>query len=279
MTNKDKKIIPCLFDYKDFFYKKGHLYFPGTLCFPQFFALSIHAIFSNIIANNNENEYEDILCNHFFNMLQVIVNQIYINYKINVSVEKINHVLEKTKQTKSTDDNYILLESYLKDDDSCQNYRKALRDSVLHYHECSSIEQLSEILFQNGCCLTKGDCNNDNHYPSSEHYIVYGLQNNNSTITSDIVFNTGFWGPFYWNIFHSIAEKCDTVCLQKKLINFIYTFPFTLPCSQCKYNYIEKMDIFEIFLNHFKENNNDDAIFIQHLYSKIHDVISKDTKN
>ena len=272
--HNEKIIIPCLFDYKDFFKKKGHKYFPGLICFPQFFAISINTILTNIIINENNIDAKN-LCYSYFHILPILINHLFSsNYKIEVDVNKLIQISKIAQKNKRLDNDYILLEMYLKDDTSIQNYRKALLDNVLHYHNCETIDHLINHLYRRRCCSSKENIFYDT--PSSEHYILLGTRNNNSNIISSIgyetLLSTYFWGPFYWNIFHSIAEKCNTTHFQERLLDFLYIIPYTLPCPECRNNFILQTKHFETFIE--KYNNNNDNIYIKELYCQIHDEVS-----
>lgn len=273
--NEKKIIIPCLFDYKDFFKKKGHKYFPGLICFPQFFAISINTILSNIIINNEKTNIDaKNLCYSYFDILPILINHLFSNYKIEVDVNKLIQISKIAQKNKKLDNDYILLEMYLKDDTSIQNYRKALLDSVLHYHKCETLDHLINHLHHRRCCSSKENIY-DSIPPSSEHYILLGTRNNNSNIISSIgyetLLSTYFWGPFYWNIFHSIAEKCNSTHFQKKLLDFLYIIPYTLPCPVCRNNFILQTKYFETIIENYSTNNN---IYIKELYCQIHDEVN-----
>lgn len=284
---EEKQLIQCLFDFKAFYKKKGHKYFPGTICFPQYFAYAINSIFQNLYAafndedNDNDNIDEINLCYQYFNILPVIIDQLY-GPTIKIDKEKLIKMSNLIKEKKGpNNNNYLLLETYLRDDDeSVINYRKALLKSVLSYHECETANELIDHLSSVKCCYTKEK--DIPEYPSSEYYLLMSVTRKNNVNVNELFMNinqpTKFWGPFYWNVFHSIAEK--EINLQpenkSKLIDFICVLPYTLPCSMCTFNYIDKMTYFLQLIDKYEKSHKK---CIKTLYEKIHDKINYETYN
>lgn len=273
-----EKIIQCLFDYKIFFSKSGHLYFPATLSFPQYFAFAISSIFYNIFfAFKTNNQHLMNVCYYYFEILPVIIEQIYgKNYKIEIDITKLEEISnrlkeeEKDSQTNNTIDN-VLLETYLKNEESVINYRKALLENSLEYYGCNNINELVNHLCNVKCC-DKTKVKDIQEYPSSDHYLLIGDGNN---VNKNILLKKGtsFWGPFYWNVFHTVAETaCEN---DDKLVNFIYVLPFTLPCDICTNNYMKKMPYFQTLIDEYQ---NSKVKCLKNLYNKIHDKISYETK-
>ena len=274
--------IQCLFDFKSFFKKKGHLYFPGTICFPQYFAYAISSTFQNLYVAHKEKDRDvRILCYSYFKILPIIVKQLFARrYKIEVSIEKLIEIVRDIRRdniSKIKQSDFILLENYLKDENSVMNYRKALLESALKYHKFNSVNELVNHLNEVKCCNAIEEKENDDddkcfsEYPSSDHYLL-DKQNNNINIDHINVFGTNFWGPFYWNVFHSIAEtKCQKTNEEKELVDYIFVLPFTLPCSVCTTNYIDNVPYFEKCIDEYRESKNK---CLKTLYGKIHDKVS-----
>ena len=210
MTN----IVQYMFNYKRFFNKKGHLLFPGTLCFPQYFAYSISAIFNNIYHAVHIKPDKDVenLCYAYLKFLPTIIKQLYGDkYKIEIDEIKILNTINTITRNDLINSEYILLESYLKDEKSIINYRKALLECSLKYYDFENVNELIDSLYDEQCCFNKVK-DFDDDYPSSSHYILISDKRNNCNLNSDTLsLTTNFWGPFYWNIFHSI-ERTPKIC-------------------------------------------------------------------
>ena len=277
-NNNNNIIIQCLLDHKDFFKKKTHLLYPGSLCFPQFFAFSINSILSNIYMCSKRKNMEEgkdimVICESYFDILQTMINQIYNNYDIKINVETLKMMSQRVKQgVDNIDDNFILLETYLKDDSSIENYRRALLENSLRYHDFKDINELINHLCDRECCVKREEI--QDNYPSSEHYLLICTRKNNIKISHNFTSTTHFWGPFYWNIFHTIVEKCDNNNIKDTLLKFIYILPYTLPCSICKNNYI--YNNMSKNIDKLVDNYNIDKD-IKQLFSKIHNLVNYDT--
>ena len=256
-----EKKIQCLFDFINFYSKKSHLLFPGTLAFPQFFAISIRAVSYNFIDSKNFEQ----LCLSYCQILQTIVNRVYNNdfkrYKILIDCNQLKDAVTTRKNIDN--DSFILLESYLKDNDSVNNYRTALLNETLSYYNFENINEFINHLCKRKCCTSEAKNTITPFPPSSKHYLIYPIQSNSSFISQNMFYTNG-WGPFYWNIFHSVGEGGNNNNRDNELIKFIYVFSITVPCNKCRDNYINKIKSFE--------NYND--INIKDLYQKIHDEVN-----
>lgn len=275
--NENEKLIQCLFDFKIFFKRKGHLYFPGKICFPQYFAYAIFSIFKNLYsAFRNKDTSVISLCNGYFDILPTIVQQLY-DCEIIVVKEKLVQMANKLRGDDALPENYVLLETYLANEESIINYRLALLESVLNYHECNCLTELVDHLFKVKCCKTKENMP-ELHPPSSEHYLLFPphrkINNINPKHIKVNARGTNLWGPLYWNIFHSIAQTQCPEASSDKLIDFIYVLPVTLPCSICQFNYIQKMPRFEQLIDNYEMSENKCLVS---LYEKIHDIINYET--
>lgn len=274
---KEKKLIQCLFDFKDFFSKKGHKYFPGRICFPQYFAFAIHSIFKNLyIAFEKKNVDEINLCTGYFDILPMIIEQVYDRKDIKVDKNKLKKMSNQIETKKiPLDDDYFLLETYLQDEESVKNYRKALLESVLNYHKYKTVNEFINHLNFVECCTTKEK--DIPIIPPSEHYLLINFKRDNNIDETkiNILKNSGtkLWGPFYWNIFHSMSEtaRCEN---KNDLIKYIYILPFTLPCRECTSNYISN---WSYFLKLIQECETSQEKCIKTLYTKIHDKINYET--
>lgn len=261
----------CLFDYILFTKRKGHLIFPSILCFPQFFAYSMNNILVNIVTLQKQKtkDKEETLgfCYRFFDILPSIIKHLFDKYEIEVDEDK----LKQSPQTK-TDGSHIFLESYLKNTTSIENYRKALLDNLLKFHNCTNINEVVKHLYSKNCCSNILRINTDT-YPSSKNYLV--LHNNNSTVFDNFgmeyILSTHFWGPFYWNIFHSLADKCtdEDENFHAELVEYLFILPQTIPCSKCKENYIFGFDKIYEFLDTYYVTQD-----IKKLYEDVHDDVS-----
>ena len=252
----------CLFNFIDFYSKKSHLLFPASLAFPQYFAISMKAI----AINHYQSVYFKNLCFAYCEILQTIINQIFNNKENKYKIIVDNNKLKTKIMNKHIDDNFILLETYLKDDESINNYRQALLTETLKYYNFENIKQYIHFLYEKKCCVTEED--SIIMPPSSKNYLIFGSETNTSFPKNHIFYTVG-WGPFFWNIFHSVAETGKEE--DKNLLKFIYALPATIPCKQCRDNYMNKIEIFE---NIYKNNNN-----FSDIYRQIHNEINYDVMN
>ena len=276
---KKENIIQCLFDFKIFFKKKGHLYFPGKMCFPQYFAFTMASICNNLYTTENINVIH--LCYGFFNILPVIVKQLFGSDIIIVKerLEKLANKVRDNRHKKKIeiDDDYILLETYLANKHCIMNYRKALLECTLTYHQLNNLTELIRHLYDVKCCKTKEEDEGSimNDYPSSDHYLLFlpSMRSNNLHVVN--VVGTRLWGPFYWNIFHSVAAAFpyDNDEEEAQLIDFVYVLPFTIPCDLCRFNYVQNILFFEDLIQEYRMSHK----CLKSLYEKIHDKVNYDT--
>ena len=264
----EKKINQCLFDFVNFYAKKSHLLFPGTLAFPQFFAISIRSISYNL----NESEDFKTLCLSYCQILQTIINRVFDKQKYNkiiINCNKLKDAVITRKNIETFD--FILLESYLNDNDgSIDNYRNALLNETLNYYNFENIEDYIHHLYERECC-TSEEKMTISPPPFSKHYLIFPPQLSNTSFNFDAIFLTTGWGPFYWNIFHSVGKGKERGGENEDLLKFIYVFPMTVPCNQCRDNYLNKVKYFE---QEYFYNNNNKVIDIQKIYEKIHDEVN-----
>ena len=199
------------------------------------------------------------LCLYYCNLLQTIVNQIYSKYKIIIDCKKFKDAVVSKKDIKE-DDDFRLLETYLVNDESVNNYRNALLKETLSYYNCENLNEYISHLYERKCCTSEEKNLAHSPPPSSKHYLIFPIKNN-SSFPFDNMYYTDGWGPFYWNIFHSVGEGYSR---NENLLKFIYVFPMTIPCNVCRNNYINKIQTFENF----------DKSNIQNLYQNIHDEVN-----
>ena len=269
-----EKPIQCLFDFKAFFKKKTHLLFPGTICFPQYFALAISGVFVNYyISFKKKDDNWMNLCVGYFNVLPMIVKQLYPDRVIKVNKEKLLDTLNLIKNEQIVlDGQYLLLETYLRDEESVLNYRKALLESVLSYHEYQNVNQLINHLNRVKCCYSKEY--DIQEYPSSEHYLLFSVIDKNNNVYVDKIKDKGpfFWGPLYWNIFHSVSEIPSHNI--ENMINFIYVLPFTLPCYACTLNYLDEWSEVLNIIDKYEMGKIKD---VKKLFCEIHNMVNYST--
>ena len=277
-----------MFDIK-LFSKKSEK-FPGEICFPQYFAYAITSVFNNFyyLAFLEKNKDIENLCYAYFDFLPIIIKQIYGNkYKIDIDENKLYTTVNVIKTTNDVKIDYLYLEYYLKDENSVRNYRKALLENTLKFHDFENINQFIEHLLEIKVCFNKQE--DLDSYPPSNHYVISAENFENLIINTklrNIIHTSKFWGPFYWNIFHSVTKKSfkeknnhlknklKNNYLKNKLIDFIYILPFTLPCNVCTDNYLEKMPYFNKIIDIHKNNKNHCT---KQLYEKIHDKVNYET--
>ena len=264
----------CLLDYKKFYKNSSHLLFPAILCFPQYFAFTISSIFYNIVLAFQTNNIDlDNLCHgYLYEILPIIIDQIFGNkrYSIKLDINKLKQKVNGIKNGQFTQKiECVLLETYLADEESISNYRNALLDTALIHYECKDLNEIITHLYKVKCLKKRLNCElyaDKETLPSSEQYLLISDDNNVNTRELSKKYGTSLWGPFYWNIIHSIAETQSIN--DKILIDYVYVLPFTLPCNKCTFNYLNKMDYFKSVIESTKS--------IKKIYSKIHDQINYD---
>lgn len=285
--NKNK-ICQCLFDFKSFFSEKSHLLFPGTLCFPEYFSFAITSTFINLSeAIKNEDKDLQNLCYGYLNYLPVIVKRLYQHrYEIEVSIDKLMKTSKEIMKENDEVVEYNLLETYLKDEKSVKSYRKALLESALDHHNFDNKKQLVDHLCHWKCCNAikeedeedgGGDGEGDAVYPSSDRYLLYNANQRNNANLSHLKHINGpkFWGPYYWNVFHSIVEnECENNDEKKALVDFIFVVPVTLPCEACMLNYINHVPTFQLYIEEYRMS---ESKCLKTLYEKIHKKINYQT--
>ena len=244
--------MQCLFDWKLFYNHSGHLYFPAKLCFPNYFAFSVYSILQQISTLN-----KNILNEYVLHVLPTIIKNIFNNDDISLNYKKLLNI----KPNGNID--MLFLETYLNDKQSIYNYQMALMNELLTYHKVKSISDIVDLLHKKQCCQNKLDIHENP--PHSKHYLT--LTNDNNSTCNKI--GPSMWGPFYWNVFHTLAENYNDTDVDV-LKNFIYILPFLVPCTICSNHYLENIN-FENFENHYGNN-------IKLLYNEIHNKVSDKLK-
>lgn len=251
----ETKKIQCLFDWKTFYNKSGHKYFPGKLCFPQFFASSIIAIW---MSDKNCNDFKKIYYG-FVNVLPVIIKCVF-GYESNILLDEAK--FKSLYNFQEIEEKFILLESFLKDENSVRNYRAALMNESLKYYKMKTLDELSKYLRDRKCC--KNVLEITEIPPSSHHYLLLWNYSNREPLPYYID-GPAIWGPFHWNVFHSIAENASDEDVEY-LRTFLYIYGFTVPCPSCQYNFLMTID----FDNLLRKYSSD----IKDLYDKVHDAVN-----
>ena len=291
-----------LFHCIKFLNQTSHLKFPPTLCFPQFFYMCIISMrqiyyvnsFHNTVVNIND--YRNIL-KQFCDHLQSIINILFspdsniivsrnIEEKIySKTISSIQKLLssspeknEKDEEEDEDDDDSEIyyLETFLYDDKSRNNYQKALLHKSFETYGIKSckVEDLMCYLKNSGCCKQQQQRLKEDDeeevatcsllLPHSRHYVI---KDSNSILTNTKVYGPNIWGPFYWSIFHGLAENGKTRDLDC-LNDFIRILPVIIPCEICKrnyYTYVKPSKIPEIKT----------VYECQKEYGRIHDTVSK----
>lgn len=264
----------CLFNWKNFYSKKGHRYIPGSICFPQFFSFAI----STIVTHYNKSVEEiRLFMNVFLQILPTIVHHVYNDDSIKVDYEKLKKI---TRESDLDFDNILLLEHYLLDDESIKKYRNILlRDTLKSNYESKSLNEYVEYLIKNECCDGGGGDIITETPPSSIHYLIFynntdTVYKNNCSIITDVV-SPMFWGPFYWNIFHTVAKNSmknqsyKNQFIEEHLLMFIWILAGIIPCYSCSFNYMTDAESIFNCIEKYRENKN-----IELLYDSIHQIVS-----
>jgi len=246
-----------LFDWKTFYSNKSHLKFPSILCFPEFYAHTVATLLNwglyvkhnnNNNNNNNKNNEKSIkaICKlmfTFFDSLQTAINLIFsLEHSIQVKspYEMQSMLNDYLDANNITDDSIFCLEPFLKDYNSVINYRNALLSTTLKYYRVDNIKDFIQYLYDGNCCYENTNCEDIREYPpDSKHYV---RMNSNCTNLPPHIVGPNKWGPYYWNIFHSLSAKASQLpSLDDKVLYFLNAYvnilPFIIPCPNCRIHY------------------------------------------
>ena len=269
-----------LFDCKKFYTLKSNKKFPSTLCFPEFYALTIAVIlnwYSFMVNNDGINEYYSgrvknihALILEFFDYLQDIINLIFGKQsKIFIIAPQEIHKIMTSYSFEASDMSILYLEKILRDEESVFRYRKNLIDISLNFYNIDNLDQLINNLCENRVCISNIKESLIEIPPPSCHYVSFKCNINDANIP----WGPGRWGPMYWSVFHSLADNAlngnftDARTINT-LNNFIQYLPFILPCPACRHHYyrcITPSSIPEL----------KDVAKLKQLFDKIHHLVTK----
>ena len=229
-----------LFNWKIFYQTKSNKIFPSSLCFPEFFAISISMVLRSYSKINSKKSLTPLtkvdnasysLAKSFLKCLQTIVNMVYgftcqiyvkpiseIEVLIAEYIIYVENVLEQTQSMEINTDIYCL-EYFLKDANSIYNYRKLLIETSLKYYNVKNINDLIEFIIKDNCCGSELINEVYKTHPSSKHYIL--PLTNSFTNLPFCISGPRRWGPYLWNMFHSLCDNINEDDLSRD--NVLYT--------------------------------------------------------
>ena len=315
MISSEKKQL-YLFNWKKFYKEKSYDKFPPQLCFPEYFAYSILTVLNSyynlLMLSINEEEEEELkrkrrrrilrMCFRFFATLQDTIDLLFgknseICLKDTFTIHKTisKFVEDYHKQRIKKDDannpkNMIYLETFLNGEQSKQNYQKLLFQQSLRYYKVRDVNEFYRYLLECQCCEKLDEeeeekiiCNSNSNsssssYVHSKHY-VSSSSNNNCSKELNKIRGPPKWGPYFWNIFHALADKgekryysdeCDEG-ERKNIVAFLNAYPtilqFIIPCSMCRDHY-----------NSFVKPNDippcEDVKKFKDVYNTIHSIVT-----
>lgn len=206
--------------------------FPAQLCFPQFFYLCMVSISPYYWIPKEDVRREPFLnvVEQFYNDLQSIVNIIFTE---EIQLISAREMKEKIRDVQTPEICY--LETFIKDEAGRLNYQNALLSTSLKFYGMKNTTQLVSYLRANDCCTEEEK--ELVHPPPSKHYVTL---NTNCTLKRLFYHNTfgpEIWGPYYWAIFHALAEGNIHEKEIPVLNNYIHILPTIIPCEECRRNY------------------------------------------
>ena len=269
----------CLFNWVDFYSKKGHKYIPGIIIFPQYFAFTIISILKNVKLSQDF----QTLCQSYIEALQYIINCIFDTQDlIKININELKKLL--TDPFSIPVQNILLLETYLLNEESINCYRNKLLNTTLQHYDQPNLTEYIQHLFRKHSCQSTETITS--FPPSSVHYLLFGdlfafenekdnTYKNNSTVNYKDI-SPEVWGPFYWNVMHHLSENthklynCTEKIVKKRIISCVYSLPVTIPCMNCSNNYFTKISTIDSLINTYKQDNN-----VVHLFHEIHSHVTQ----
>lgn len=216
--------------------------FPNQLCFPQFFYMAIYSI----IHHYYKHEPTHLIfkpIEEFYNALEIIVNIIFPgNVNINLIPPKeieilIRDTVKKLKESTQEEKmslEIFYLETFMSDEADKINYQDALLKQSLNYYEKANVHDIIWYISEKNCCNKSVSL--DLSLPPSKHYVTINTNNNFKEELGP--FGPHVWGPFYWKIFHAIAEGCTSNDRVLEVVdNYPQILPAIIPCDFCRVNF------------------------------------------
>lgn len=312
MENEEK--IQCLVGWNTFFSDTSSEKYPPILCFPEYFLLMINTarkvyldtlkiigykhLFKNpkdiIIYENIEKiqygKFDQI--KRFLSSLQIVVDLIFLDNNNNnnniikvkpfdvISSELMKIVDDELRMGNQPGKDFYFLENYLVDDGDRENYQNALLQMSLKHHNATSVENLIEILYKEGSCKDI-DKTPIPKIPIPSIHFAHQVRISNETDYPKDRIGPRAWGPFFWNIFHALAQNASQEmrvnvrngCYTKdQLSTFLYGYiqylPLLIPCSFCSIHFYETIHPGAI---PYSSNVQD----YENIYNKIHKRVTE----
>lgn len=216
--------------------------FPAKLCFPQYFYMAVISIISHYYIPR-EDEHRHLIqtiIDQFYEDLQSIVNIIFPDENTTINLITPKEMKELLIKHEEKDLDIYYLESFIKDNDGKQNYQNQLLEESLNFYDKKTLNEIISYLCDNHCC-SKEEIKD--FPPPSKHYVTLKTNNSLKKIFINNTFGPNIWGPYYWKIFHALAEGgfCgndkNIKEILKVLENYIHILPVIIPCELCRINY------------------------------------------
>lgn len=253
------RLLQSLFCWKTFYANPSHEQFPAVLCFPGFFAHCIMVVSSHM-KNHPELLRDKLLqqeflfkIHRFFDSLQLLINLIFQTDHIQLKPGDVtfSDLQKENLRHDVLGGERFMLEYYMTSDESKQLYRNALLRESFNFFSVANMYELLDILKERGSIEnTAGEI--PSHPPNSLHYIGQCKLSNGTKLPTEMS-GPAWWGPLYWNIFHSLPHKAKLYngeTSERKVREILYTFihilPVLIPCPMCTrhyYNYVEPQSI------------------------------------
>lgn len=242
-------------------------YFPATLCFPQFFYMSIISIIHHYCIPNEDERRPLIhaIINQFYNDLESIVKIIFPGKETItlITPEEMNELLNEYEKNTP---HIFYLEAFIKDDIGRLNYKNYLLSESLKFYNKRNLNDMISYLCDNNCCSYE-EMEEENNPPTSKHYVTLNTNCTIKQLFRNNTFGPNIWGPYYWAIFHALAEGYNDEIVSV-LDNYVRILPILIPCEYCRWNYYIYIGPSKLP----KINNKNQA---KQIFSDVHDKVTR----
>ena len=189
----------------------------------------------------------------FFSSLQIMLDLLFLNedaVKVKpfetISADITNAINDGDPGNKIRD--LYFLETYLVDESDRQKYQNVLLKTSLAYYNVNSVNDLIKLLYEKGSCRDVDETPIPPTPAPSIHY-THQMRESNETPLSEDIFGPRSWGPFFWNIFHSLphnAHRLRNKYDEEELCQFLYGYiqylPLLIPCWICTSHFYETIN-------------------------------------
>ena len=242
--------------------------FPATLCFPQFFYMSIISIITHYGIPQKDQRHPHIynIIDKYYNDLESIVNIIFPGNEM-ITLIKPKEMKELLSKYETTVPQIFYLESFIKNEEDKQKYQNYLLSESLKFYKKTDLNEIISYLCQENCCSLEEI---KEYPPPSQHYVTFNTNCSIKQLFRNNTFGPNIWGPYYWVIFHALAEKCPDEMVSV-LDNYVRILPTIIPCEFCRMNYYIHICPSEL-------PKITDKTKAKNLYSDVHAKVTNHTK-